>query len=135
MPKEYFKKKGQRNKFKMTNPLKQVVDPMLSETAMDPTLGGNVDSAYLYKSPNKLHDGTESSTTHYADGTPKDDREVEFSERHEEEVDSDTEGQDQDKIFDDEGNQIGYWEGNVKYDMDGKPMKSAIKNYRKTKRK
>jgi predicted RNase H-like HicB family nuclease len=53
MPKEYFKKKGQRNKFKMTNPLKQMMDPMLSETAMDPTLGGEVDSAYLYKSPNK----------------------------------------------------------------------------------
>lgn len=59
MPGKYFKKKGQRNKFKMTNPLKQMMDPMLSETAMDPTLGGGVDSAYLYKSPNKQTDKTE----------------------------------------------------------------------------
>ena len=52
MPGKYFKKKGQRNKFKMTNPFKQMMDPAMT---VDPMLGGAVaeDSAYLYKSPNK----------------------------------------------------------------------------------
>ena len=41
---------------------------------------------YPGKSPVKKHDGTTSSTTHYADGSPKSKREVEFSKRHEEEL-------------------------------------------------
>ena len=41
---------------------------------------------YPGKSPVKKHDGTTSTTTHYADGTPKSAREVEFSKRHEEEL-------------------------------------------------
>ena len=58
MPGKYFKKKGQRNKFKMTNPFKQMMDPAMT---VDPMLGGAVaeDSAYLYKSPNKQTDKTE----------------------------------------------------------------------------
>jgi hypothetical protein len=87
MPKEYFKKKGQSNSFKM-------------------------------KSPFASHDGTESATTHNTDGTP---RTVTAG-------GGDTEGQDENKIFDNEGNQIGYWKGDVKYSMDGTPMEdSALK--------
>jgi hypothetical protein len=37
-------------------------------------------------SPAKMHDGTKSSTTHYKDGSPKSEREVAFSKRHEAEV-------------------------------------------------
>ena len=37
-------------------------------------------------SPLKTHDGTKSSTTHYADGSPKSKREIEFSKRHETEI-------------------------------------------------
>ena len=36
-------------------------------------------------SPFTKHDGTTSSTTHYADGSPKSKREVDFSKRHEDE--------------------------------------------------
>ena len=36
-------------------------------------------------SPVLKHDGTTSSTTHYADGSPKSKREVDFSKRHEDE--------------------------------------------------
>mgnify|MGYP003648493378 CR=1 FL=1 len=97
MPKEYFKKKGQSNSFKM-------------------------------RSPFASHDGTKSSTTHYADGSPKDEREIEFSESKGTAGYGETEGQDEDKIFDNEGNQIGYWKGDAKYSMDGAPMKdSALK--------
>ena len=81
MPGKYFKKKGQSNKFKMTNPFKK-------------------------------HDGTESSTTHNTDGSP---RTVSAG-------GSETEGQDENKILDNEGNQIGYWKGDAKYNMDGTPM-------------
>ena len=40
-------------------------------------------------SPAKTHDGTTSSTTHYADGSPKSKRETDFSKRHEAEVNKD----------------------------------------------
>ena len=38
-------------------------------------------------SPFQKHDGTTSSKTHYEDGKPKSKREVDFSERHEDEKD------------------------------------------------
>ena len=41
---------------------------------------------YPGKSPVKKHDGTTSTTTHYTDGSPKSKREVDFSKRHEEEL-------------------------------------------------
>ena len=85
MPTEYFKKKGQSNSFKMSNP---------------------------YSGPFKKHDGTESSETHNTDGSP---RTVSAG-------GSETEGQDENKILDNEGNQIGYWKGDTKYNMDGTPM-------------
>ena len=88
MPGKYFKKKGQSNSFKISNP---------------------------YGPPFKKHDGTESSETHNTDGSP---RTVTAG-------GSDTEGQDENKIFDNEGNQIGYWKGDVKYNMDGTPMEDT----------
>ena len=56
MPKEYFKKKGQSNRFKMRNPLQYASAPL------------------------KKHDGTPSTNleTHNADGTQKSDKEVEY---------------------------------------------------------
>ena len=110
MPGKYFKKKGQRNKFKMTNPLKQMMDPAMT---VDPMLGGAVaeDSAYLYKSPNN----GDTDTKPTAAGADE------------------TEGQDEDKIFDDQGNQIGYWDGDTKYNMDGTPMEEGPAMYKKKK--
>ena len=67
-------------------------------------------------SPAKSHDGTKSTTTHYEDGSPKSKREQDFSERHETELakenqnwPGETEGQDENKIFNKKGEHIGDW--------------------------
>ena len=79
-------------------------------------------------SPLKSHDGTKSSSSHYADGTPKSEREQEFSERHEVELakedqnwPGETEGQDENKIFNDKGEHIGDW-------VNGKKVMHKIPN-------
>jgi hypothetical protein len=75
-------------------------------------------------SPLQSHDGTKSSATHFADGTPKSKRDKFNDAETQREISKtttstgsgadSTEGQDQDKIFDDKGNHIGNWKGDKK---------------------
>jgi len=117
-------------------------------------------------SPLKTHDGTKSSATHFADGTPKSERDKfndAETQREMSKVDPDapgtpgkpgyeppvkrsdldkkgkatydkhranpgsgadsTEGQDQNKIFDNKGNHIGNWKGDKKVLFKSSPAK------------
>ena len=84
-------------------------------------------------SPLKSHDGTKSSSTHYADGTPKSERDK-FNDAETQAEESktsksgsgadSTEGQDENKIFDDKGNHIGNLEGDKKVLFKSSPAKS-----------
>ena len=74
MPKEYFKKKGQSNSFKMTNPLKHFVD---DNKEHQDTFGDDHDA----QTPEE-HDaltsggGGEGTRTHWPDGTKRTEREM-----------------------------------------------------------
>ena len=86
-------------------------------------------------SPLKAHDGTKSSATHFADGTPKSKRDKFNDAETQNEISKlkpktgsgadSTEGQDQNKIFDDQGNHIGNWKGNKKVLFKSSPAKRA----------
>ena len=74
MPKEYFKKKGQSNSFKMTNPLKHFVD---DNKEHQDTFGDDHD-AQTPEEHNALTSGGggEGTRTHWPDGTKRTEREM-----------------------------------------------------------
>ena len=85
MPKEYFKKKGQSNSFKMTNPFKHFVD---DNKEHQDTYGDHSDDLQT----DAEHDaakggGGEGTRTHWPDGTKRTEREMfEYDETQAEET-------------------------------------------------
>ena len=73
MPKEYFKKKGQSNSFKMTNPFKHFVD----DNREHQDTFGDDHNAQTPEEHNALTSGGgEGTKTHWPDGTKRTKREI-----------------------------------------------------------
>jgi len=100
------------------------MEPGKSGTKFTLKSSNNTPFKIMGSSPLKSHDGTSSSATHFADGTPKSKRDKFNDAETQREISKtttstgsgadSTEGQDQDKIFDDKGNHIGNWKGDKK---------------------
>jgi len=74
MPKEYFKKKGQSNSFRMTNPFKHFVDdnPEHQDTYGDHSDDLQTEEEHLANKRAKK----EGTRTHWPDGTKRTEREI-----------------------------------------------------------
>ena len=100
------------------------MEPGKSGTKFTLKSGNKTPFKMMGSSPLQSHDGTKSSATHFADGTPKSERDKFNDAETQREISKlrpktgsgadSAEGQDQNKIFDNKGNHIGNWEGDKK---------------------